>query len=135
MKAEHLWMDQGIQTFRLMLFPHQGTWKENNIPAIAEEFMAPPLAIYQGIHGGTMPKSGSFLSAEPGNILITAVKLSEFGKDLILRCVESSGNTCEASVDMKFAGKKWKGEFRPFEIKTLRVAQNGDAREVNLLEE
>lgn len=135
MKAEHLWMDQGIQTFRLMLFPHQGTWMENNIPAIAEEFMIPPLAIYQGIHGGNMAKSGSFLSAEPGNVLITAIKLSEFGKDVIVRCVESAGNACEASIDLKFAGTKWSGEFRPFEIKTLRVNQNGDAREVNLLEE
>ncbi len=136
MHAEHLWMDQGIQTFRLLLVPHQGTWKENKIPRIAEEFSAGPLAIYQGIHGGSMPKSGSFLAVDQPGVIVTAVKRSEDGDDVIVRCVETTGTRTAAALDLGFARTRWKGNFNPFEIKTLRISgKSGGIREVDLLEE
>ncbi len=136
MKAEHLWMDQGIQTFRMLLVPHQETWQKSNIARIAEEFIAPPIAIYQGIHGGTMPKSGSFMSVDVQNVIVSAVKLSEIGDDIILRCIETSGIPVTATIDMIFAKRKWTGNFRANEIKTIRLKKKtGDIREVNLLEE
>jgi alpha-mannosidase len=134
--AEHMWMDQGIQSFRILLVPHQGTWKEKNIPAVAEEFSSGCVPVYQGIHTGTLPKSGSFLSINPGSVIITAVKLSEENQDTIIRCVETGGQAATALLDLKFAGAKWKGVFNPFEIKTLRVQnKTGKITEVNLLEE
>jgi alpha-mannosidase len=136
MKAEHLWMDQGMQTFRMMIVPHTGSRKENNIVRTAEEFTAPALLIYQGIHNGSMPKTGSFMATESQDIIISAIKLAESGDELIIRCVETSGVQCEASLDLKFAGHKWKGNFRPYEIKTLRINKGtGSIKEVNLLEE
>ena len=136
MKAEHLWMDQGIQTFRLMLVPHTGSWQQSNMVRIAEEFMAPFVPIYQGIHKGTMPKSGSFLAVDAENVIISAVKQSENGEDLILRCVETNGTATTANLDLSFAKRKWAGNFRPYEIKTLRTnTRSGSIKEVNLLEE
>ena len=136
MKAEHLWQDQGIQTFRLKLVPHAGNWQHSNLVRVAEEFMAPAVPIYQGIHRGTMPKSGSFLSVDAQNIIVSAVKQAESGDDLILRCVETNGSAVTANLDLAFAKKKWSGSFRPYEIKTLRVnAKSGSIKEVNLLEE
>jgi len=131
-----IWQDQGIQTFRLLLTPHKGSWQDVNAPRIAEEFIAPPVAIYQGIHGGTMPKSGSFLSIDRPNVIVTAVKQSEEGNDIILRCVETLGLSTAAALDLRFVNRMWTGNFRAFEIKTLRVNQTtGDIKEVNLLEE
>lgn len=136
MKAEHLWMDQGIQTFRMLLVPHADSWKKNNVVRISEEFIAPSVAIYQGIHGGPMPKSGSFLSVDAQNVLVSSIKQSENGDDLIIRCVETSGIPVAATIDLRFASRKWTGNFRPCEIKTLRINQkSGDIKEVNLLEE
>ena len=136
MKAEHLWMDQGIQTFRMLLVPHQDTWQKSNIVRIAEEFMAPSIAIYQGIHGGSMPKSGSFLAVDAQNVVVSAIKQSENGEDIIIRCVETSGLPATATIDLRFSDRKWTGSFRPCEIKTLRIKQKlGDITEVNLLEE
>ena len=136
MKAEHLWQDQGIQTLKLKLVPHSGSWQQNNIVRIAEEFMAPSIPMYQGIHRGTMPKSGSFLSVDAENVIVSAVKQSENGEDLILRCVETNGTAVTAILDLSFAKRKWSGSFRPFEIKTLRMnTKSGSIREVNLLEE
>ena len=136
MKAEHLWMDQGIQTFRLMLIPHTESWQQNNMVRIAEEFMVPSVPIYQGIHKGTMPKSGSFLAVDAENVIVSAVKQSENGEDLILRCVETNGTAMAANLDLSFAKRKWAGNFRPYEIKTLRMnTRSGSIKEVNLLEE
>ena len=136
MKAEHLWMDQGIQTFRILLVPHKGNWQHSNLVRIAEELMAPCVPIYQGIHKGTLPKSGSFLSVDAANIIVSAIKQAESGEDLILRCVETNGMAVNANLDLSFAKKKWTGNFSPYEIKTLRVnTKSGSIREVNLLEE
>jgi alpha-mannosidase len=136
MEAAHIWMDQGIQTFRMLLVPHEDTWQKNFVTAVAEEFMSPILAIYQGIHGGKMSKSGSFLSIDDQNIIISAVKVSETGNDLIIRCVESAGSPTTTELDFKYIGKKTNLAFRSCEIKTLRVNQKtGEIKEVNLLEE
>ncbi len=134
MSAQHLWMDQGIQTFRMLLVPHKETWKDGNIVRIAEEFIAPTISIYQGIHGGKLPKSGSFLSSDKPNIVVSAVKPAEDNNDIIIRCVETSGVKTDAKLDLAFAGTQWNGSFNPFEIKTLRL-NKGKIREVNLLEE
>jgi alpha-mannosidase len=128
-------MDQGIQTFRMLLVPHKGSWKECNICRITDEFTSPPVVIYQGIHGGKLPKSGSFLSVDASNISVSAIKQSENGKDTIIRCIETKGVSGNASIDLKFAGTKWKGNFHQYEIKTLRVNEKGVVKEVNLLEE
>ena len=136
MKAEHLWMDQGIQTFRMLLVPHSDTWKKNNIARIAEEFITPSVAIYQGIHGGSMPKAGSFLTVDVPNVVVTAIKLAEINDDIIIRCVETSALATAATLDLRFADRKWTTNFRPCEIKTLRINKTrGDIKEVNLLEE
>jgi len=136
MKAEHIWMDQGIQTFRMLLVPHKKSWKNNNIVRLSEEFLSPPVVIYQGIHNGKLSKSGSFLSADTPSVIVSSVKLAENNDDIILRCVETEGSECAANIDLLFAGKKWQGRFRPYEIKTLRLnSRSKQIREVNLLEE
>jgi len=133
---EYTWMDQGIQTFRMLLVPHRGSWRESNLVRIAEEFISPPPVIYQGVHGGSLPKSGSFLNVDTGNILVSAVKIAEDGDDLIVRCAEASGLPVTATIELSLLNKKWTTAFRPWEIKTLRVnSKSGDIREVNLLEE
>jgi len=136
MKSEHLWMDQGIQTFRMMLVPHRGTWKESGLARKAEEFSAPPVVIYQGIHGGSLPKSESFVAVNVPEVIVTAIKQAENGEELIVRCVETSGIARRAILSSDFANLRWEGDFSPGEIKTLRVNRvSGSIKEVNLLEE
>jgi alpha-mannosidase len=129
-------MDQGIQVFRMALVPHRGSWQDAHIPRIAEEFMSPPVSIYQGIHPGTMPKSGSFLEVDVPNVIVTAIKKSEDGDDLILRLVETSGQDTDVTLRFPTNAFQWQGKMRNCEIKTLRLnTGTGAIREVNLLEE
>ena len=70
------------------------------------------------------------------NIIVSAIKQAEDNNDVIIRCVETSGVPTTASLDLRFAGKKWKGSFRPMEIKTLRMnTDSGRITETNVLEE
>ena len=130
------WQDQGIQTMRLLLTPHTGTWQDINAPRIAEEFIAPPIPIYQGIHRGTMRKSGSFLSVDAPNVIVSAIKMSEVQNDVILRLVETMGKDTAVTLRFPSVNFQWNGKIKAFEIKTLRLSpQSGNVREVNLLEE
>jgi alpha-mannosidase len=134
--AEAVWQDQGIQTFRLLLVPHKGDWKAVNAPRIAEEFLTPPVVIYQGIHGGTMLKSAAYLSVDEPNVTVSAIKKSETDEDLIIRLVETQGREASPTLTFPSAGFSWRGKLGACEIKTLRLhLATGDIREVNLLEE
>lgn len=136
MKSEHIWQDQGIQTFRMLLHHHKDSWRESGVTRLAEEFMSPSILIYQGIHGGKMPKADSFISVDSENVIISAIKQSEDNNDLIIRCVETEGSPAKTIISFRFAGREWKGNFRPCEIKTLKLdRKTGDIREGNLLEE
>lgn len=136
LENSYQWMDQGIHTFRLLLVPHNNSWKESRIARITEEFMAAPVCIYQGIHDGKLPKTGSFLSVDKPNVIVSSIKQAEDSDDIIFRCVETSGVSTTATLDMHFAQRTWKGNFRPCEIKTLRMKPGtGQIQEVNLLEE
>jgi alpha-mannosidase len=130
------WQDQGIQTFRLLLAPHPNNWQDINAPRIADEFIAPPVTVYQGIHRGSKPKSGSFLSVEPANVIVSALKMSESGNYGIIRLVETSGKDTSLTLRFPSFDYQWNGKIRAFEIKTLRIdVASGGIREVNLLEE
>jgi alpha-mannosidase len=136
MDTEHIWQDQGIHTFRMLLVPHKDKLQESSIIRCAEEFLSPPLVIFQGIHGGSMSKGRSFLSVDAENIIVTAIKQAETGDDLILRCVETSGSRTTATLNLSLVNSKWTGSFRPCEIKSLRLNwHTGHISEVNLLEE
>ena len=133
--GEYLWQDQGEQTFRMLLAPHSGTWQDAGIVRQAEEFTAPVPVLYQGIHRGTRPLSASFLSVDVPNVVVSAVKKTEDGDDLIIRCYETAGRATTATLDLELVNRRWTGNFHPLEIKTLRVPRNGgEIREVNALE-
>jgi alpha-mannosidase len=135
-KADYQWMDQGVQTFRMVLMPHAGGWQTAGVVHAAEELVAPAPVVYQGIHPGERAQSGSFLSVDSPNIIVSTVKQAEEGNDTIVRCYESTGQQTSAKLDLIFAGTRWSGQFHPYEIKTLRInRKTATVTEVNLLEQ
>jgi alpha-mannosidase len=120
----------------MLLAPHSGAWQDASIVRLAEEFTAPVPVVYQGIHPGNRPLSASFLSVDAPNVVVSAVKKAEEGEDLIIRCYETAGRPTKASLELGLVNRRWTGNFRPLEIKTLRVPLTGGSiREVNLLEQ
>jgi alpha-mannosidase len=135
--GEYIWQDQGIQTLRMVLVPHAGTWQDAGVVRMAEELTAPVPVLYQGIHKGTRAPAASFLSVDVPDVVVSDVKQAEDGNDLIIRCYETAGHATKASLDLALVHRHWTGDFHPLEIKTLRVplAPEGKIREVNALEQ
>jgi alpha-mannosidase len=135
--TEYIWQDQGIQTFRIVLAPHSGDWRGAGVVRMAEEFVNPVPVIYQGIHRGARALSGSYLSVDVPNVVVSDVKQAEEGSDLIVRCYETSGRETKASLEIGMLHRHWTGDFHPLEIKTLRIPLSpaGKIREVNALEQ
>jgi len=133
---DYQWMDQGLQKFRIELVPHANNWQKVDLARKAEELVAETPIIYQGIHPGKLPESGSFLDVDASDIIVSAAKQAEDGDDIIVRAYETQGLASRARIDLRFAHTEWSGNFHPFEIKTLRVnPHTGKVSEVNALEE
>lgn len=133
--------DQGEHHTRYCLLPHAGDWREADIPGLAYAYNCPlETAVCAG--GGVLPGEFSAVSASEKNILVTTLKESCDGEDVILRAYESQGKRTEVSLRLGFAAQRaaevdlmeenvlqelplQDGEisamFRAFEIKTFRI--------------
>jgi alpha-mannosidase len=85
--------DQGHHSFHYALYPHAGTWKEAGVVRKGWEYDYPLTAVTTTAHAGTLPATHSFISVEPENVVLTAVKKAEDAKGLILRVYEWAGKT------------------------------------------
>jgi alpha-mannosidase len=134
--TDYLWMDQGLQQFRMQLVPHSGSWQKADLSRTAEKLVTEVPIVYQGIHPGTRAESDSYLDVDAPGIIVGAVKQAEEGTDVIVRAYEATGVATRARLDFRFARASWTGEFGAYEIKTFRVnPRSGKVSEVNALEE
>jgi alpha-mannosidase len=98
----------GEWTFDYAIIPHKGGWQ--NAYAQAYAFETPMRLARTGLHPGTLPVSGSFVTIEPVAFVISAVKQSENGAGWVVRGYNISGEAIRVTM------KPWK----PFK-KVLQV--------------
>ena len=138
--------DSGLElgkefSFDYALLPHSGSWSEANVVRQALEFNQPLLAVSAAPHPGALPRRWGAVSVVAANVVVSAFKVAEDGKGLVLRLYETAG-TAAGQVEIVFAvpvaaaeegnlmedsGKRLKLEgsslrldFRPFELKTIK---------------
>ncbi len=83
-------------------------------------------------------KSTAFLeifSLTPENIRLLACKRSYSRKNLILRLQEGSGMRTFARLKFRQPEAQAELDFRPYEIKTIRLERNGVVKEVDMIDE
>ncbi len=98
--------DQGLHRFSFALYPHEGCWRKAQTVRKAYEFNYPLIAKIEDKHVGDMPREYSFLKVEPENVIVTALKMAEEGKDAILRFYEAHGSDCKARVTIPWETKE-----------------------------
>lgn len=129
--------DQGIHEFRYRLVPHTGDWREAGLPRTAWELNEPLYLHQESSHKGDLPGQLSFLSVEPGNVVISALKPSEDHPGRwVVRVVETQGVKTRGS--MTFAGieKPKSVTLAPCEILSLLVDPGtGRIQKVDCLED
>ena len=126
--SEMQFLDKGEQEFNYILVPH---FEKQNAALFREgELLNTPLQLTQETHhDGTLEPEYSGISVDKDNIVVTSVKAAEDGNGLILRIIEADGKETAAEIDFKALGKKFTAEFKPQEIKTVRISADGEVSE------
>jgi alpha-mannosidase len=85
--------DQGFHEFTYALYPHSGNWKTGDTMRQGYELNYPLIPIEVQPHAGSWPKTRSFATVEPANVIMTALKKAEDSNDLIFRFYEFQGKS------------------------------------------
>lgn len=94
--------DKEHHCFTWSLCPHQGSWRQSGTAAKAYLLNNPYTAAVKAEDGGSLPDTGSFVTADAENVIIEAVKKAEDGDGTIIRLYEYWNR--RGSVTLKFAG-------------------------------
>ncbi|REF36440.1 alpha-mannosidase [Thermasporomyces composti] len=121
------YQDQGRQTFRYLLVPHDGDWCAAGVPRLAAELAQPPTATYESFHAGTLPSARSFAHVEDGPIIPTVLKRAEDGPEhVVVRAYDSSGAGGRMTLRLPFLDRDVTVDVAPHEITTLLVPTDPD---------
>jgi alpha-mannosidase len=120
--------------------PHAGDHRDAQPSRRAVELGSAVRAQLESFHEGPLGDQGSFADDGGSGIQITAIKGTEDatggpgGADLIVRAVETRGETTDAAIELPLVGRRIEARFEPYRIRTFRVPREGDIVEVDLLE-
>ena len=128
--------DQGEHEFTYSLLPHEGSWVDADTE-IRAYYLNNPLKVEAG---KAKEDAYSFLNIDNKYIEVDAVKRSEDGKTLVIRCHEYTGGKQKATITLDAKVKGWQEsnlmekpegdhfiseaitlEFGPYEVKTVLV--------------
>jgi alpha-mannosidase len=129
--------DSGSHDVRIEVIPHEGDWRRARLPLRAEELARPFVAIAESYHQGPMAGRGSFLHLEPADFaVVRSVKRSEDESGVVLRLVESKGETVSGTIGGGVLGRSIPVSLEPYEVATVLVPNEPTepARRVTLAE-
>ena len=92
--------DRGRQQFSFALYPHAGDWKQALTVRHGFDFNYTLKAMQVEAHAGALPARHSFVSAEPENVVLTAVKKAEDGNGLVFHLYEWAGKAGEIKLEV-----------------------------------
>jgi alpha-mannosidase len=140
-EPHHAYTDQAEHQFTYAIYPHSGNLATSHVVQAAYELNVPLRVIPLSPQNGDLPRQASYISLDRSNIIIEAVKQAEDDESVIVRLYEAVG--CTASTKMRFGFNIISAEivdlmeenpqrlkvtenslvldFRPFEIKTIKV--------------
>lgn len=137
-EADACWpiMDQGWHRMKFSLMPHACDWRETRLVKRAWELNAPPIVHVESAHPGNDTLQAGLLGTEADNVLLSVIKCSEDGEDIIIRGYETAGRPADTRLHFPYFDKSFDVQFNPHEIKTWRINRSAwIIHEVNLLEE
>lgn len=121
--------DRGEHEIEYAFVSHDHCWRGGNIPRVSFDYNNPLIAIKENKHDGDLPTENSFLSIEPKNLILSAFKMSEDGKGVILRIYEAFGRDTIAKIILPFQPKEiWKVDF--LENPLEKIMASGKAIEI-----
>jgi len=92
--------DRGHQHFRYALYPHAADWKAAMTVRHGYDFNYPLTAMPVESHSGSMPAMHSFVSVQPANVVLTAMKKAEDSNALIFHMYEWAGTSGDVELTL-----------------------------------
>jgi alpha-mannosidase len=133
-EEEYDYLDQGIQPFIYALKPFTGKTPPALVVRAGMELNTEFETVHESYHGGPLPRCASHLGVSADNIIVTAVKRAEDNDGYILRACETEGRRMEARIECALLKTPLPLAFAPFEVKTVKIGDDGSIRETDLLE-
>lgn len=128
-------IDQGQRLFRFFINGEKPRKCLETIDRLASVKNEKPYALSFFPSGKTQAKNKSFIRLSDSSVIVSAVKKSQVGNDLIIRLFESTGRARQVTVYFDFIPRAVTIKLNAFEIKTLRVKRPSNTiREVNCIE-
>ena len=121
--------DIGVHEVRLFVTAGDPEDVRRRLPGLADRMSAPPFALAHLPIGAGAGQREEFLSLEPGNVRLIALKRSADGRGLVVRLHEAAGRATRATLNAASA-RPIAIRFRPYEIKTIRIEKSGAWREI-----
>jgi alpha-mannosidase len=92
--------DRGRQQFSFALYPHAADWKQAMTVRHGFDFNYTLKGMQVEAHAGALPARHSFVSAEPTNVVLTAIKKAEDGDGLVFHLYEWAGKPGEIKLEV-----------------------------------
>jgi len=89
--------------FRYAIVSYAGDYRSAKIPALAENFANPLLALPVSAHPGTLPAKHSFIQVQNANLRLLTLKRAENGDGIIARFHETCGQTALREITQSLA--------------------------------
>jgi alpha-mannosidase len=93
----------GVHSFRYGILPYRGEASRASLPQWVAAFDAPLLASPMPVRPGELPPRLGFVSLEPKELVLNAIKRSETDDRLVLRFYNVSGSRVRGRVQFGFA--------------------------------
>jgi alpha-mannosidase len=98
--------DWGTHEFTYALYPHEGNCSDGKVVQAGYELNIPLMVVPVVPNtGGKLPESSSFITVEPGNIIVETIKKAEDSHGVIIRLFECAGRETIAKLDIRFPFK------------------------------
>jgi alpha-mannosidase len=146
------YMDQGIHDIKILLKLGNPEEVLNSLPGLAE-YLSSPLVTFAHLPFGSIEKEmktgrkkpdvpkfknpfqKEFFTISQRNIRLLALKKSDEDDGIIFRLQETTGLQTAADLKLNCPEKTISLDFKPLEIKTLKITREGKYKEVNLIDE
>ncbi len=135
--------DKEQQFFTISILPHAGNWREGQVQEESYKINNPLFSKFQEGHQGKLSSAFSLVALEDGGAEIEVVKLSEDGKDMVIRLYDYWGSKRKHCLNLGFdpsqvwecdmlennlmacivENHRFRFELKPYEIKTFRLIQ------------
>jgi len=131
-----LFMDQGVQEFRYVLYPFTGTWQKAQLQHRASLLNQCLPRVVETYHKGPLPPSYQGLEVDNPALSLSALKRAEDEKGYVIRLQNTSDQSQSAQLHLPLLKRELTLELRPWEIRSCYLPDDANlpVRDVLLTE-